>query len=269
MQTFINKFYRIIESLIIILIIVVLVTFPICATLFVSDVFMLYSHNININEFPESIDYGVLSDEQIETFNNILYAAENSIATIDCRTHSDKEWHEILTHLELYFGYIENIWDLIYLHDDIAYLNLNKFKVLYYNKAIIDARVDEAVCAFRDGSDEYKLWQISNYISKRITYTTGYCDTLSAFDGNGVCMSYAMLFYKMATRIGIESYICYGIANNGHHAWNVIKLDGKLMYYDITWYDSSHNYQYIHSESAWDREFMLNNRWMTDLKEDK
>jgi hypothetical protein len=218
--------------------------------------------HVNIENYIESIDYGILSDKQVETFNNILNAIENEDLVIGCPTYSNKEWHEILTQLGLYFGTTEKLESLIYWNDNYAKLNLDMFKSISNQKIIIDARVDEALSTLIEGPDRYKLWQISNYISKKITYTNGYRDTITALNGKGVCNSYSMLFYKMATRLGIKTYICYGYAGNDYHAWNMVELNGEHLYYDITWYDNiMFDIRYISSRHSWNRNYQINNKW--------
>lgn len=221
---------------------------------------------IDIEDYQTNIDYGILSEEQIETFDNILYAVQNNESVVGCPSYSEKEQHEISTQLGLYFGDTESIWGLIYWHDNYATLNLSTFNELLNQKIIIDARVDEAVSTLIEGSDEYKLLQISNYIASKITYTDGFRDIITAFNGKGVCSTYSMLFYKMATRLGMQTYICYGYAGDGYHSWNVVELDGERRYFDITWYDDSvHNIRYIFKKSSWNRNFQINNKWSTDL----
>lgn len=245
---------------------IVFVTCVLCIIL-LSCIFLMNSiPHIDIEDYETSVDYGILSSKQIETFNSILLAADNNKAMVGCPAYSLKEQHEISTQLGLYFGTTENIEHLVYWRDNSANLNLSMFKKLFDQKIIIDARVDEAVSTLIDGSDEYKLWQISNYISKKITYTDGCRDIITALNGKGVCNSYSMLFYKMATRIGIKTYICYGYADDGYHSWNMVELNGEYLYYDVTWYDNIvHNVRYVRGKSSWDRIFQVNNKWSTDL----
>lgn len=248
-------------------ILVILIAFGLFIVSFIGVVLIDSIPHVDIESYTENIDYGVLSGEQIKTFDDIINAVQNGESTVTCPVFSVKEQHEILTHLGMYFGAIGTMGDLVHWNDNDAKLNLDKFKKLLDQKIIIDARIDEAVSTLTEGSDEYKLWQISNYIAGKIEYTKGFRNTISALNGKGVCDSYAMLFYKMATRLGIQSYICYGYGNGDtYHAWNMVELNGEYIYYDITWYDDYiRDVQYIHSESAWDRNFQINNKWSTDL----
>lgn len=55
-----------------------------------------------------------------------------------------------------------------------------------------------------------------------------------------VCQGYALLFYRFMKLLGIESHYAYGYASdqgaqNGAHAWNIVKLDGNFYCVDATW----------------------------------
>lgn len=246
---------------------IVCIVVALCFVVYACDASVQKFSHIDITNYPESIDYGLLSAKQIETFDSILDAVKNEKSIISRPAHSNKEWYEILTQLGLYFGTIERIEYLISWNKDSVNLNLSLFKELADNKIIIDARIDEAVSTLREGSDWYKLWQISNYISAKITYDLEYRETIDALNGKGVCSSYTMLFYKMATRLGIKAYTCYGYTPKGYHTWNMVEIDGKYVYYDITFYDSDvHRVEYIYSESSWIEKFQINNRWCADLE---
>ena len=80
-----------------------------------------------------------------------------------------------------------------------------------------------------------------------------------------MCGAYSMLFYKMATRMGIKAFICYGEADNGfykgYHAWNMVEIGKRTYFYDVTWYDTFPRMpKYIHSETSWGREYTLNKK---------
>ena len=220
---------------------------------------------IDLNDYPVAVDYGVLTEKQIDVFNDILEAVENNNEVIRIPELSYKEQHEIYTHLVLYYG-ATHIPILVLWGDGIAELKLESFKELSDQKIIVDARVDEALSTMNEGSDRYKLKQISKYIAKKIKYTKGYKDMINASNGKGVCYGYAMLFYKMATRLGIETYICYGYAIE-YHAWNMVVLDGKEFFYDVTWYDSNAYFPiFLHSRNSWFRTYQLDNEYSSDLE---
>jgi|GEM_PF-1140763 len=55
--------------------------------------------------------------------------------------------------------------------------------------------------------------------------------------GTGVCGGYAAAFKLLAEMCGIKCIGVSGTANGGSHAWNMVKLDGKIGYVDVTWDD--------------------------------
>lgn len=223
--------------------------------------------HINIENYPVSTDYGILSEKQRATFDDILEAYKNGESKITTSVYSEKEQHEIITQLGIHFGDTEDSWDLVQWTGDEAILDLSKFETLSHQKIIIDARIDEALSTLIEGSDRYKVRQIVRYISQRMVFSNGFRNPIDALNGRGICESYAMLFYKMTFRLGIAGYICYGYTESGgYHAWNTVALDGEFLYFDITWHDAYvYDRRYIFSKNSWDRIFLLNNRWAIDL----
>lgn len=219
---------------------------------------------VNPAAYPVAEDTGVLTEQQLEVFHGVLDAAEVGTETVSVQPLTQREQREITTHLGLYFGSMEGVFDLVSWGTDTATLNLELFRQFTAQKSVIDARVDEAVAHLYEGSDRFKLWQICQYLANRIDYTDGVRDTIDGLNGQGVCCTYAMLFYKMATRIGIQTYICYGFTDDSpdsYHSWNMVVLDGKQYFYDPTWYDNIvSDFRYVHSETPWGRAFTINRK---------
>ena len=157
---------------------------------------------------------------------------------------------------------MEYVYELIGWGCGYLVLNLEKFEEFEDNKLVVEARIDEALFNIYEGTDQYKLIQIANYISDRMVYNPGVRETIDGLNGQGVCATYSMLFYKMATRLGIQTYICYGYTSSFYHSWNMVELNGKQYFYDITWFDGYiYNYAYIQSEDCWERKYVLNDLW--------
>lgn len=124
--------------------------------------------------------------------------------------------------------------------------------------------VDNILTGLENGSDEYILKQISEYLRTHISYTYGkYSIQNALLEGQSVCNGYALAFNMLANRAGIKSDLCIGKASNGeYHAWNrVILSDGSQYFYDITWYDgdSGPNNRYIHSSTNFHGFYSINN----------
>lgn len=221
---------------------------------------------INPKDYQVTIDKGTLTEDEYSIFLNILHCAESEINIVYYGNYENINQYKILTHLGMYFGLTNNLSNLMVWTSKEMFLNLDAFKKIQENKIIVDSKVEEALHHIKEGSDRYKLWQISKYIADRITYTHGVYGAVNGLNGEGTCGSYAMLFYKMASRIGIQTYICFGYDGyeKGFHAWNMVVVDDNRYFYDITWYDESYynyNYKYIHSKTSWSRNFVLNDKW--------
>ena len=245
-----EKKYNLILAILFVLLAVILIL--LCIAIF--DI-----NRVDLKNYPVNTDYGTLSEEEIIVFNDILEAVENGVSSVQYDGEINK--YKILTHLGLYYGSMENIDSLFDWTGTEILLNLEAFQQHDDTKIVIDSRVDEAVSTIIEGSERFKLWQICNYLSERITYTDGVRETIDGLNGEGVCCTYSILFYKMASRIGIQTYICYGFVPE-YHAWNAVELDGTIYHYDVTWYDKIlYDYRYLHSASGWGRIYQINNKW--------
>jgi len=57
-------------------------------------------------------------------------------------------------------------------------------------------------------------------------------------NGSSVCAGYSRAFQYIMMQIGIPCYFCSGYANNGNHAWNIVKLNDNYYNVDLSWDDS-------------------------------
>lgn len=218
-----------------------------------------FAPKIDLSNYNETINSSTLPEYKIEVINKIFEAVKNQETIVETSLSLD-EVTDIVLYFELYYGV--KFQDPLFtygLESKNLYLNLDIFERSERAKIIIDARIEEALSSFYDGSDRFKLWQIANYLSNRITYKSGQTDLLQALNGSGNCQTYSKLFYKMATRLGIETYCC----RNEDHTWNMVILNGKKYFYDITWYDTDSkdfkHYWFLHSDSAWGRDYICYN----------
>lgn len=217
--------------------------------------------NIHVADYPESIDMGSMTPENQKLFLDILDAVENGENRVSYNCTMD-DLYSVITHLGYHYGSEKYACDMFDIYETELALNLDSFEHLERNKAVVDARVDEMLSTLKEGSDRFKLFQIAAYIAERITYTDGVVETVDGLNGNGVCVTYSILFYKAASRLGIQTYICYGKIGEGYHAWNMVELDGERYFYDVTWYDTEgYDFQYLHCPDSWERKFILNNVW--------
>jgi hypothetical protein len=216
--------------------------------------------NIIVTDYPESVDLGTMTPEEQKLFLDILDAVDNQNDRVPYGENVNL--YRIMTHLGMYYGSEERIDKLFVWTETELLLHLDVFTSYELNKVVIDARVDEMLSMLKEGSDLFKLFQISAYLAERIVYDSEFREPVDGLNGNGVCATYAMLFYKAASRLGIKTYLCYGYAGGGYHEWNMVELDGKTYFYDVTWFDGEvYDFSYLHSPTSWDRDYAVNNLW--------
>ena len=56
-------------------------------------------------------------------------------------------------------------------------------------------------------------------------------------EGRAVCEGYAEALQYLLHRVGIQSALVLGESNGVGHEWNLVKIDGKYYYVDLTWND--------------------------------
>ena len=223
-------------------------------------VYLFYMDKINLTKYQTTVDYGSLNAEQIKAMDMILLCGESGATSIE-QNLSASEFDEVIDCIGLYFGANLAHQNVALWRPGYAEVNPDLLRTLEQDKVVLDAKIDRIVSSMYEGTDRFKLLQISNYIAKTMQYSYSLDDIepLSGLAGKGSCMTYSMLFYKMAKRIGIQTYICQGIVDNGEmvalHAWNLFVLDGEQYFYDLTWYDSTKDPRYIHSDTPWGRSF--------------
>lgn len=198
-------------------------------------------------EVCDYTDYGTLTAAEQGVFRDILTAVERGESIVYCDTAPDI--HRLATHLAMHYGDLNSAASLCVTVNGNIYLNLSQFDTLTESQQRLTEAVRAALAHIRNGSDRFKLWQVSRYIAKHYAYSEDF-----------VCADYAVLFYHIASRLGIETYICFGCAEN-YHAWNMVLLDEKPYYYDLTFYDGTRSIGYLHSSDQWGRVSALNDIW--------
>ncbi|MGN0619026.1 MAG: transglutaminase domain-containing protein [Ruminiclostridium sp.] len=93
-------------------------------------------------------------------------------------------------------------------------------------------------------TEQEKVYKIYNWIASNVSYDydnlnneenkTKYTAYGALKDKKAVCQGFAALFYRMCLDNGIDCRIISGDAG-GAHAWNIVKVDGKYYYADVTW----------------------------------
>ena len=165
--------------------------------------------------------------------------------------------------------YLEYCWYNYEFHNTNAFKSSSSgrycykfvFKVKYYTtKAQEDAlttEINRVLDSFHFTSSTTNLQKIRtiyDYITTNITYDydTLYDDSYllkytayaALMHKTAVCQGYAVLFYRMAEAVGVDTRVIVGTGNGGGHAWNIVKVGDRYYYLDSTWDAGWKNYGY-------------------------
>lgn len=236
---------------------------------------LLTMGKIDLSEYETDIDYGTLSAEQITVMHDILSCSKTGMTTIEQNLKTNKEFDEVIDYIGLYFGTNLKHMNVALWRNGYAEVNPGLLRELEQDKAVLDAEIDRILSEMYEGTDRFKLWQISNYIAATMQYSTSIdiAEPLSGLPGKGVCSTYSVLFYKMARRIGIQAHMCVGYVFNGlevgAHQWNMVILDGEQYFYDVTWYDTIFRFPWlIHDKTGWGRHYSVSPNQKALIKEE-
>lgn len=222
--------------------------------------------SLNLSTYPKpGVDYGVLKALQRNAMDNILMACQLGGAEAEIPVLTQGEFDAVVTQIGLHFGNDELCKNIALKRQNAATINLQIYNQAKVHKAKLDEMVDEALRGMYAGSQEQMLRQIADWIVLHATYRSGSSDPLDLLGEGAMCGAYAMLFYKMATRLGLQAYICYGYASNGTftgaHAWNKVDLPEGVRYYDITFYDGAlRSRKWLGSTDGWGRQCSINDK---------
>lgn len=133
----------------------------------------------------------------------------------------------------------------------------------YYTTAAQEAKVTEKVDSLisqwnlKSRSDYEKAKIIYDYICSSVSYDyehlkdpnykLQYTAYAALINGTSVCQGYANLAYRLFLEAGLDCRIISGTANNGPHAWNIVKIGGLYYNLDSTWdsRQSDNRYRYF------------------------
>ena len=124
--------------------------------------------------------------------------------------------------------YIYSDWSTLYTPEQIALLysiidaSGITNEMSKYDKAVA---LNNAECAVM----HYDLYQHSMYGDGL------YCVQMG---GGGACGNYADLYQTLCQAVGIDCQIISGKSGSDSHAWNVMMINGKEYYNDVTWNDT-------------------------------
>ena len=180
---------------------------------------------------------------------------------------------ELMTGFTFTTPYSYADWSKLYLKSNVrnleyfysSYLNCSYMKNSdVYNLSLEYEADTELLEAYRDGAEEMadevigkiitpqmtdrdKVTAIHDYLVLNCKYDyENYSAGTVSFEsrlaygalcgGSAVCQGYAAAFNMLAKKVGVVSEVVTGTApgNTDVHAWNVVRIDGKALYIDVT-----------------------------------
>lgn len=128
-------------------------------------------------------------------------------------------------------------------------------------KSAYNSKVTELTKGLSGKSDYEKSKIIHDRLIDTVTYVTTNNDQNAygaLVEGKAVCNGYARAYQHLMNEAGIPTWFVRGSSINPTtgtpigHAWNIVKLDGKWYYTDVTWDDQGENtfYEYLNITTA-------------------
>ena len=123
-------------------------------------------------------------------------------------------------------------------------------------KSAYNKKVSELTKGLDGKSDYEKSKILHDRLIDAVTYTSTSNDQNAygaLVEGKAVCNGYARAYQHLMKEVGIPAWYVRGVSVNPAtgaqigHAWNLVKLDGKWCYTDVTWDDQGENtfYEYL------------------------
>ena len=110
----------------------------------------------------------------------------------------------------------------------------------YDYKEQIDKTADSWLAKIpADASDYDKAKILFETLVTEVSYDSNSAENqniISVFvNKSTVCQGYSKAYQFLLSKVGIESTLVKGVANNEAHSWNLVKMDGDYYYTDVTW----------------------------------
>ena len=144
--------------------------------------------------------------------------------------------------------------------DNMCYMTFTytyTYYTTYEQETIVDERISEVLNQLDvyDGSAYDKIHAVYDFICQNTVYDYDnlndddyklkYTAYAALIDGKSVCQGYALLFYRMALELGVDSRVISGTGNGGAHGWNIAEINNLYYNADTTWDAGSSEYEYF------------------------
>ncbi|MCI5649147.1 MAG: S-layer homology domain-containing protein [Fusicatenibacter sp.] len=144
--------------------------------------------------------------------------------------------------------------------DGIYYVKIT-YTFTYYTTIEQENEMDTAVAELLDQLDVYddtdyeKVKAIYDYICEHTVYDYDHLEDAdyklkftayaALINGTAVCQGYAVLFYRLALEMDVDSRLIPGTGNGESHAWNIAELEETYYDLDSTWDAGKSSYRYF------------------------
>lgn len=128
------------------------------------------------------------------------------------------------------------------------------YNTTFEEEIFVENQLKQVEAEINDSSISEKIVTINDFICSYLSYDNDHND--SSYNAYGalknkkaVCQSYSLLFYRLATDLGIKNRIMAGHFtlndDSTRHGWNIISIDGIIYHIDTTYYDDSRDSKYL------------------------
>ena len=144
--------------------------------------------------------------------------------------------------------------------DNMCYMTFTytyTYYTTYEQETIVDERISEVLDQLDvyDGSAYDKIHAVYDFICQNTVYDYDnlndddyklkYTAYAALIDGKSVCQGYALLVYRMALELGVDSRVISGTGNGGAHGWNIVEINNLYYNADTTWDAGNSEYEYF------------------------
>lgn len=204
-----------------------------------------YKFHYNNLSDKEKKTYRYIYSKKSDLINAIQINLEPLSNTLDGLTPDEffKSMKALeLDHPEFYYITSQNKYSLSYnpATKNVTRLNFtSKNSSLKQNFDKIDSIANTLISDVKNKSDYEKLKYLHDWIVKNLTYKTNVSLSLDGFiTKQGQCMTYALMYKYLLNKLNIDCvYVSGYVKNEGNHAWNQVKLNGKWYGVDVCWDD--------------------------------
>lgn len=175
------------------------------------------------------------SEERISLSDSSHYISVNELKTVFNAYYNDYPQHFWVLSSYTYYFSAEKV-------TSIAPTYIFTGEELKKAKEDVEAVVLNLLSGITSSMSEYEREKlihdrICNYVSYDLEASNIHNIYGALVSKKAVCDGYSKAFQYLLYRAGIQSHIVSGTAAGGGHAWNLVRIDGKYYYTDITWDD--------------------------------